>query len=781
MFPWLGNMAGWLSGWMFHPWTLMGGALLISSPIIIHLLNRQRFKIVDWAAMDFLLQAEKRNRYRIILEDLVLLALRCLAVLLAALLLARAFLPTGLTKGLIESVSFERVVLLDDSLSMNARTGSRTAMDDAKEGLIDFVRSLAGNGSDDSLTLMLTSRPDQPVFHGKHLDDSTVDEVVREIDGLKTSDLGARLDAALLAVEKQVLGRSGEVNRVVYVIGDMRWRDWASENASEKKNSVAAVLARLSRQVNGCYVVDVATDRTSNLVVQRIQIDDKVLAAGVATKVNVGVRNAGPQDVTDVEVKFTAGQSPPLVKRIESIRAGEPATVSFTYTFTQHDEQPSEALEPVEVRAAVSAGQKGAYDHLADDDVRYCAARVVRGIPTLIVDGDPSAVFGRRESFHLEAALAPPGDMLSGVSVSMVTDTQFETVRLEDYQVIFLCNVYRVGEDRRSALDAWVRRGGGLVLMLGDQVDEQLYNAEFYREGNGLSPLKLAGIRGDESERRWVHFRVEEAKHPVLRVFEGENNPFIDGVMVFRWWAGTLPGEGEKDDTVRVPARFTDVEDSPAMVEKAVGDGRVLVMPTPADGDWSSWPAEPSYLVAMQEVLRYMAPESADEGNLFVGNPIHHPLELTRYEREVTLIEPDGTALPMQATEGHDAKAETLWQVDHADTGRCGFYELDLVRKDDGGTEKVLFAANIDPDEGDLLRMDRDALQRALGDAPVRIVSGNAALSAEATGAKWEIWPWVLGALVGLLCLEQLLGWVFGRRRQESLARPSGGRVAQPL
>src|SRR5579871_4964105 len=57
-----------------------GGA--VSVPIIIHLLHRRRFRIVQWAAMRFLLAAQRKNSRRIRLEQLVLLALRCLMVML---------------------------------------------------------------------------------------------------------------------------------------------------------------------------------------------------------------------------------------------------------------------------------------------------------------------------------------------------------------------------------------------------------------------------------------------------------------------------------------------------------------------------------------------------------------------------------------------------------------------------------------------------------------------------------------------------------------------------
>mgnify|MGYP001292532921 CR=1 FL=1 len=50
--------------WLMNPWMLGLGGLAVLSPILIHLLNKRRFKIVNWAAMDFLFEAEKKNRRR---------------------------------------------------------------------------------------------------------------------------------------------------------------------------------------------------------------------------------------------------------------------------------------------------------------------------------------------------------------------------------------------------------------------------------------------------------------------------------------------------------------------------------------------------------------------------------------------------------------------------------------------------------------------------------------------------------------------------------------------
>src|SRR4051795_3949876 len=77
-----------------NPWAFWAGLLLVSAPVIIHLINRMRFRRGRWAAMEFLLKAQKRMRRKLILEQLLLLFLRCLLMFLAGVLVAR-FLGFG--------------------------------------------------------------------------------------------------------------------------------------------------------------------------------------------------------------------------------------------------------------------------------------------------------------------------------------------------------------------------------------------------------------------------------------------------------------------------------------------------------------------------------------------------------------------------------------------------------------------------------------------------------------------------------------------------------------
>src|SRR6201989_370733 len=107
---------------------LIWGTLLGVIPIIIHLLNRRRFRRVEWAPMRYLKLTIQRNRRRIQLEELLLLLLRIALPVLVFLYLARPLLnPTGLEEWLGSGGRSSQVVLIDDSLSMGYAVGDASA------------------------------------------------------------------------------------------------------------------------------------------------------------------------------------------------------------------------------------------------------------------------------------------------------------------------------------------------------------------------------------------------------------------------------------------------------------------------------------------------------------------------------------------------------------------------------------------------------------------------------------------------------------------------------
>ncbi len=762
MFNWLGLNA-------VNPWLLLG-TLGVASPIIIHLLSKRRFKVVDWAAMNFLLDADRRNRRRIRLEHLLLLLLRCLAILLLALLVSRPYRQaTGLAAALAPSIDMERIVLLDDSPSTRQQVGSETVFQRAKQALAGFVRTAADERSGDTMTLLLTSEPTTPMLAGAYLSKER-DAILQQIDRLEPSDTSARLGRALIALERELEEQessgAGNLNRTIYVVTDLRQRDWGGVVGDQSKDAIVAVLERLGEKSQGVVVIDVGEAQPENLSVESVVSVERTLVAGVRNRFEVVVRNHGTTEARNVKVTFTADEAPPQFGYIDAIPAGGVGSAPFRFTF----------IEPgsTHIRAEIEP------DALPTDNARDFVARVRDGVRVLVVDGDPSSERNRSESYYLARAVAPRQGELSGNSVSVVTESQFASASLDRYQVIVLCNVYQVPGEQQQALRHWVEAGGGLVFYLGDQIDDDLYNRELGEEGAGLLPARLLGVAGDDTERTWVTPTNLAANHPLVSVFEGVNNPFIKRVKVFQWWR-VEPFEGDADTTV--VAMLTDEQASPMIVERNLGDGRVVLVAISADGDWTTWPVDESYGITALEMVRHLARQTADEGNVPVGVPLLHPLEVSRFKVEAQMIapgasdpatlqagaEPIGGPDPSAAGDAaapDDGAAERAVRMvfRYPRTAKAGVYRLELERFD-GSTEPVLFAVNSDPREGDLAAMDRGVVAKALEGAKVQLVQAADVLDTGGEGGRAELWRGVLIAVLVVLGLEQTLAWSFGRRR----------------
>src|SRR5437764_8852872 len=123
--------------------TLAVGAGAVTVPIIIHLLNRRRFKVVTWAAMRFLLAAQKQNTRRLRLEQLLLLLVRCALVALLVFAMASVMpwaeqawavlWPEGWGKVAGRGHRAHHVLVLDGSLSMNAQVDGKPAFEHARQ------------------------------------------------------------------------------------------------------------------------------------------------------------------------------------------------------------------------------------------------------------------------------------------------------------------------------------------------------------------------------------------------------------------------------------------------------------------------------------------------------------------------------------------------------------------------------------------------------------------------------------------------------------------------
>src|SRR5829696_4830197 len=146
----------------FVTWAFFwAGLACVAIPIIIHILNRRRFKTVTWAAMDFLLRAMKKNRRRLRFEQWVLLATRCLLVFLLGMALARPLSCESQSVAGIGGRTGLNVIVIDNSYSMayeaSRANGSKTHLDQAKKVAKALIERM--NSGRESVAIVTASRP----------------------------------------------------------------------------------------------------------------------------------------------------------------------------------------------------------------------------------------------------------------------------------------------------------------------------------------------------------------------------------------------------------------------------------------------------------------------------------------------------------------------------------------------------------------------------------------------------------------------------------------------
>lgn len=739
------------------PTLFWGGAAAMSVPVIIHILARRRFKRIRWAAIEFLLQADRQNRRRVRLEDLILLLLRCLAVLLIGLLVARPFLqPQGLAAMLGGSERTERLFVLDDSFSMGLHAGEGEVFDRGKLAVTRLVKMLREKSPNDTVTVVRTSAMDNPVARGVFLNDEQTEDLFERIEGLKASEHSLSSRDMVASVKKMLDEQAGTINAAIYIVSDFQRKDWI-ESAGDGPEVSASPVAELAkwgdedRQLS-LVLVDVGEAGASNVAISGLRSLRSRFVAGVSGDVEVQVSNFSERatDKLDVDVAIgSVGQPTVALGAVEP--AGQMnAPVSVVFTQAGYD--------------SVTVSKEA--DDLPADDARTLVVESIEAIRILIVNGEPSSDSYRDEVALLRTALRPAGEVFSGNEVNVIDETQLDTADLTNYDVIFLANVYRVSELTAEALSSFVGGGGGLAIFLGDQVDADFYNDTLYRDGRGLLPLAL-GER-TTAPASGTRLSAVDRLHPIVRIFGGRNNPFVGRIYFDQYF--TCQQDEDETDTgesfapkATIIASYDNSDATPAIAERRFGEGRVILFTSSVDQEWNDWAKDASYVVTMLEISQYLARGEGANSDLLIGEPIRFAVDPAKYERDVLVRTPRYPAEQEVPVTAQPAGNGQGFELNWDQTDQSGVYQF--VMSNTIGEQEVWSAAvNLDPEESNLVKATEPELRQRITEVPFTYIAGVNEIGSVEEGTRSELWRSVLVAALVVLMGEQFLAWWFGRR-----------------
>jgi hypothetical protein len=469
---------------MLAPWFAVAGLIAAAAVVVIHLLNRRRYRVIAWAAMDFLREAIHRNRRILQLRDLLLLALRTGCLILFGLALARPF--WGRSEEQVDpNQPVHAVILVDNSLSMAYRELDKSVLDLAKAKAKQQIDSLP-RGSRISVlpTCGLPSGFSYEAYYG-------TDEALEALESIQPVDRATTaretVDLALEACRRV----PDMTNKRILLLTDTQVASWPAE-------SLAPHLKQLPK---GIEVEEIVPQEVENAWIADLKLRDGVAdlqtpAVFVATVQYAANRSVLPR--RDVPVTLTVDGVQVATKTVE-LQPGQKREVEFPpYQF----DVMTEPGKPTFVRAEVSIPG----DRLPDDDQRFLVVPVVATLPVVFVDqwgeGEEDPRRNRYgETFHLRRLLAPMASRAERirqlVAVRHVTIDQLQGVEgrnlLADARLVVVAGVASP-EQSGPLLREYVEQGGNLVIAAGGQFDAAPWTAAAWNNGLGVLPAPLEPV-----------------------------------------------------------------------------------------------------------------------------------------------------------------------------------------------------------------------------------------------------------------------------------------------
>ncbi len=637
------------------------GLLGLGLPLLAHLRGKERPRVVRFAGLRLLGPAGEVVTQRRRLRDRLLLLVRLALLALLVLALTRP-VTSGDAQVAVLGEPHDAMILLDGSFSLNLRREGeplRVAAEDAAAAILEALPAGRRVG-------LVTSDPGGPRIELS----ADPDRVRAAISGWAAEPARAgawTLESGLpAAVALLRLAGDGPPRRVVYAVGDFTARGLASLPSSAAADIPVLPVAALGRLDAPPPVPEHMSLESATWAPAR-DVDPR--AVRISGQVR---RHGGPADsVRGVAVALRVDGE--LTSRAE-LELPPDGRAGYEFTHTNTGAGPTAAS--VELAELVD-------DPLPGDEVRHLWLAGEDDIEVALVNGDPSEMRAHDEVYFLATALAAGAGARRLRVHSLAPDQLDARLRdrkdgLADVDVLVLANLRAPAEDVAPALRDRVAAGMGLWISVGDRVEARAYNERL----GDLLPLLLreplvVGTAPGRTEARSEGLAPPNLAHPILLGAQGE--------------LGLLGTRSRRIFLLEPdPARGADValsftSGAPALLSRPFERGRVALLATSIDRDWSDLPLRPGFVPLAERVLAWLDtshPGSAAD-QMLVGEPRVIPTE-----RPVTVVPPDGRERVLPP--------EREGQAVYKDTYLPGHYRVQR----EGGAP-LTFAVQMDPVESD--------------------------------------------------------------------------------
>jgi hypothetical protein len=490
-----------------YPWLAVAGAVAAAVPVIVHLLNRRKFRVVHWAAMDFLREALTRSRKMMELRDLLLLLLRVACLLFFGLAMARPIWNRNSQVAFDPNQPVHAVVLVDNSLSMSyQRQPAGILLDDAKAKAKDFMEGLPAGSV---ISVLPTCGADSGLNFEAY---ARREDALDALDAIRPVDCAAHADQVIARALKASHRPTGLAGKRIYLVTDQQVANWSAEGEKENLKQLPCPM----------QIEQVTPDQIENVWVQDVQLRDGMAnrqspAVFIAT---IGYDGSQPRKGIPVVLKVDGKQ---IASQPIDLQPGQLREVVFPeYDFAK---APVERSGPAAVSAPAArsgfatvevsiGGDPAAFDRLPGDNVRVLVVPVVDSLPVVFVDAlgkhedSKRKIFG--DTFWLRRWLAPqsgvPGQDRPLVQVRQLSMDELDRKALADARLVVIAGVAKPSPEAVAILKDYVEQGGNILLAAGGGFDPAVWSQVAWQNGLGIlpAPLSPACVGYAREDRRWA-------------------------------------------------------------------------------------------------------------------------------------------------------------------------------------------------------------------------------------------------------------------------------------
>jgi hypothetical protein len=696
---------------------MLWGLALASVPLIIHLLNRRRFQIVEWAPMKYLKLTIKNNRRRLRVEQLLLLLLRTFLIILLVVIVARpALSKAGFASWLSRRSRVSRIVVVDNSLAMDYRQEGKTALDQAKSAAEEVLRV---TGTQDSITFLTTTPASTPLVREATLDDPS--KLIAQVKALQATDAACNW-ANTFKVIDECVGTATFPEKEIILITDMRRSGWSG--------GVTELADRWAAAGIDARIIDVGSRKTANVSLPKFAQEDSICLPGMPLKLAAEVKNDTAETITGAQAVLTVdGQARPVV--LPPLPPGALTDVPLSVTLDAPGQHQLDFALPD--------------DALSGDNLRHLSIDVRERLDLTLVDGRQGAGPFESSGDFVQLALSVGQEPWH---VQHWADTDLQASHPDRADALVITDASNLSAAAVAAYEKLVKDGAGLMIFCGEQVDPVLYNQRLFRNGAGLLPARLDRIEDGPVRGIVVEGFADSPLAPLAKLAPAA----LAKIESRRLMTVEV---AKNDPATRVLARWNDSEGHPAVIERQFGKGRVLLFTTSADREWTDWPIDPTYVLAVRSAALSVARPDRGEDNLVAGHPLEYRPADDKPKLNARITAP-GDQTPQLLASDADG-----FHFPH--TERAGVYTLswnDALGRQQTHKEAVSF----DKNASDLEPLTELQLAELLGNLKASLVVYQPGALASA-GPGREIWRNLAITLVCLLVVESLMAFYVGRER----------------